>query len=232
VLRFVGVPSPSWLLLLFPQAHAVPSDLRAKLNASPPMVEVMLETTLTETGFVAWVGVPSALIGLTYLVLVGRRLLPDRRPVLQSLDDPREYTVEMLVEPGSPLAGKSIEDAGLRHLSGMYLMEIERDGNLLSAVPSDERLQANDRVVFVGVVDAEQLQVVVLVQADRVVGASPGVLAPGVDVEAEPRVRLDALPEVGHTEHDVVDSSEHGRVSVPEVRGIRAALLARHRLTY
>ena len=68
------------------------------------------------------------------------------------LDDPREYTVEMLVEPNSPLAGKSIAEAGLRHLPGMYLMEIDRKGNVLAAVSSTERLEINDRLVFVGIV--------------------------------------------------------------------------------
>jgi di/tricarboxylate transporter len=102
----------------------------------------------------AWVGVPSAILGLAYVLLVGRKLLPDRRPVLRDMADPREYTVEMLVEPGSPLVGRTIEQAGLRHLSGMYLMEIDRDGEVLPAVSSDERLHPNDRVVFVGVVDS------------------------------------------------------------------------------
>ncbi|WP_295405310.1 SLC13 family permease [uncultured Thiocystis sp.] len=103
---------------------------------------------------IAWVGVPSALLGMGYLVLFGRWLLPDRKPVISDLDDPREYTVEMLVEPASPLVGKTIEGAGLRHLPGMYLLELERDGEVLPAIAPHQRLQANDRLVFVGVVDS------------------------------------------------------------------------------
>lgn len=101
-----------------------------------------------------WVGLPAALIGMLYLILFGRWLLPDRKPVMSDLDDPREYTVEMLVEPGSPLAGKTIEEAGLRHLPGMYLLELERDGEVLPAIAPYQRLQSNDRLVFVGVVDS------------------------------------------------------------------------------
>ncbi len=114
----------------------------------------------------AWVGVPCALIGLAYLLLVSRRLLPDRRPVMSELSDPREYTVEMLVEPGSPLVGDTIEHAGLRHLSGMYLMEIHREGDVLPAVSSADRLHANDRVVFVGVVES-------VVDLQRIRGLKP-----------------------------------------------------------
>lgn len=103
---------------------------------------------------IAWVGLPSALIGMLYIVFLGRWLLPDRRPVMSDLDDPREYTVEMLVEPGSPLVGKTIEGAGLRHLPGVYLLEIDRDGEILPAIAPHQRLQANDRLVFVGVLDS------------------------------------------------------------------------------
>ena len=103
---------------------------------------------------ITWVGVPAALAGMTYLVFLGRWLLPDRRPVMSDLDDPRRYTVEMLVEPGSPLVGKSIEEAGLRHLPGMYLVEVERDGEVLPAIGPHQRLRGQDRLVFAGVVES------------------------------------------------------------------------------
>jgi len=103
---------------------------------------------------IAWVGLPCALVGILYLLTAGRWLLPDRRPVMSDLDDPREYTVEMLVEPASPLVGRTIEEAGLRHLPGVYLLELERDGEILPAIAPHQRLQARDRLVFVGVVDS------------------------------------------------------------------------------
>ena len=46
------------------------------------------------------------------------------------------------------------EEAGLRHLPGLYLAEIERDGSLLPAVPPTEILRGGDRLVFVGMVDS------------------------------------------------------------------------------
>lgn len=103
---------------------------------------------------IAWVGVPCALGGVVYITLFSRWLLPDRKPAISHHDDPREYTVEMLVAPDSPLQGQSIEKAGLRHLPGMYLMEIDREGEVLAAVSGRERLRANDRLVFVGVVES------------------------------------------------------------------------------
>src|SRR5262249_51804923 len=66
----------------------------------------------------------------------------------------RQYTVEMLVEFGSPLVGQSIEQAGLRHLPGLYLVEINREDQVLAAVAPHERLHAGDRLVFVGIVES------------------------------------------------------------------------------
>jgi hypothetical protein len=56
----------------------------------------------------------------------------------------------------------------------------------------------------------QHLQVLLAVKGDGVVGAAPGVHAAGAHVEAQPRVRLHPLIEVGHADHHVVDAREHG----------------------
>lgn len=101
-----------------------------------------------------YVGLPCCIAGLIYILVMGKYLLPNRKPASMQFDDPREYTIEMLVEPTSPLVGKTIEDAGLRHLSGMFLMEIDREGQILPAVSPTVKLKPNDRLVFVGVVNS------------------------------------------------------------------------------
>ncbi|MEP3478509.1 MAG: SLC13 family permease [Fuerstiella sp.] len=102
----------------------------------------------------AWVGVPAMIFGIMFLLLFTRRLLPSRSPAFTGSEDPREYTLEMEVAFDSPLVGKTIEAAGLRHLPGMYLMEIDRAGHVLPAVSSTTLLQASDHLVFVGVVES------------------------------------------------------------------------------
>ena len=92
--------------------------------------------------------------GFAYLLVASRWLLKDRRPPMSPSDDPRQYSLEMLVEPGSPLVGRSIEEAGLRHLDNLFLMEIDRGGHVMAAVEPTERLEAGDRLVFVGVIDS------------------------------------------------------------------------------
>jgi di/tricarboxylate transporter len=76
------------------------------------------------------VGLPVALAGLVYLLLVSPRLLPDRVPVAADMAAAREYLTEMLVQDGGPLVGKTIAQAGLRALGGLYLLEIDRRGRV------------------------------------------------------------------------------------------------------
>ena len=101
----------------------------------------------------AWTGVPCAIAGAAFLIFFSEKLLPDRSAAVNVDEDPRQYTVEMLVLPDGPLVGKSVQAAGLRHLQNLYLVEILRADQQLSAVSSRQRLQANDRLVFVGVID-------------------------------------------------------------------------------
>ena len=102
----------------------------------------------------AWIGIPLVILVLVYIILAGRWLFPEREPVISDRHDPRQYTVEMIVDDDSPMIGQTIEQAGLRHLPRMFLMEIERDGYLLAAVSPGEVLKTGDRLIFVGVVDS------------------------------------------------------------------------------
>jgi di/tricarboxylate transporter len=115
---------------------------------------------------IAWVGIPVTLAVLLYVILSQHWLLPERRPVISSFSDAREYTAEMMVEHGSPLHGKSIEQAGLRQLPGLYLIEIERDGRVIPAVSPYETLQGGDHLVFVGIVDS-------VIDLQRIIGLKP-----------------------------------------------------------
>ena len=102
----------------------------------------------------AWVGVPTALVGVAFIIVTSRWLLPERRPAVSLQHDPREYTAEMVVDESGPLVGKSVEQAGLRNLPSTFLAEIERAGRIIPAIAPQEVLQANDRLVFVGIVDS------------------------------------------------------------------------------
>ena len=100
------------------------------------------------------VGLPCAIAGMIYLYTTHHWLLPNRKPVISDDDDVRQYTVEMMVPIDSPLSGKSIEQAGLRNLPGLYVVEIIRNQQIIPAVGPKEILRDNDLVIFSGMIDS------------------------------------------------------------------------------
>lgn len=99
------------------------------------------------------VGLPCAIMGTIILFVVGRRTLPDRVDMVEQLTEKRrEYVVEMLVQPECRLIGQTVEAAGLRELPGLFLIEIDRDGDIVTPVSPEDVIRQGDRLVFVGVV--------------------------------------------------------------------------------
>ncbi|MCG6928000.1 MAG: SLC13 family permease [Acidobacteria bacterium] len=100
------------------------------------------------------VGLPVALVAIAAVVLFTPLLLPERRSAHREIDeDFREFVVKMLVDRGGPMDGRPVEDAGLRHLQGVFLVEIERGGDLIAPVTPTTVLHGEDRLVFVGKAD-------------------------------------------------------------------------------
>jgi len=99
--------------------------------------------------------------GLLYVLVAGRLLLPVEPDQAPTASDPRNFMLWMRVLADGPLVGRSVDQAGLRHLSGLFLTTIERQGLSKQATPEDI-LQAGDRLQFVGdvgsVVELQQMQ--------------------------------------------------------------------------
>jgi di/tricarboxylate transporter len=95
-------------------------------------------------------GIP-VLIGLLVLVTLIPRLLPTRRTAIEEFtEEMREFSLRMEVIEGGPLDGKTVAEAGLRNLRGIFLVEIERDGLILPAVSPGRGLMAGDLLTFTG----------------------------------------------------------------------------------
>jgi di/tricarboxylate transporter len=100
------------------------------------------------------VGVPLAFAGTVVVVLLAGRLLPDRGPAGGDVGDAtRDFTVSMRVQPGGAIDGKTVEAGGLRHLHGVFLVEIARGDRVIAPVAPTETLAGNDIITFVGRVD-------------------------------------------------------------------------------
>ncbi len=102
----------------------------------------------------AKIGLPVAVVGLTITIALAPKLLPDRRnPAHPSAEELRNFTLTMKVQPNGPIAGESIEQAGLRHLEGVFLIQVSRAGEIIAPVGPRFVLHARDLVTFVGLVE-------------------------------------------------------------------------------
>ncbi len=96
-------------------------------------------------------GLPLAVIGGVVLIVLGPRLLPDRRtPHERSAGDPRDYTVRLEVVTDGPHDGETIADAGLRDLPRVFLASVRRDGASQGPAHPQTVLRGGDELVFVG----------------------------------------------------------------------------------
>ncbi len=100
----------------------------------------------------ATIGLPLAAIGLVAILILAPLVLPERRRPRKAQAG-RSFTVTMMVEPGGPADGKSVHEAGLRALSGVYLVEIARPNHTIAPVRPTQTLRGGDRLVFAGRVD-------------------------------------------------------------------------------
>lgn len=100
------------------------------------------------------VGLPVAIVGLIVLVLLAPRVLPARRAARRQFEeDVREYVMRTSVLPNGPLDGRTVADAGLRHLQGVFLVQIERFGEVIAPVGPTAALRGGDVLTFAGRVD-------------------------------------------------------------------------------
>lgn len=100
------------------------------------------------------IALPIAILGILYLLYIGSKLLPSRKDALSDFKEKtREYMVETQVPAGSSFIGKNIEEANLRNLRGLFLVEIVRKEETLSPVTPEEIIQQDDILLFAGATD-------------------------------------------------------------------------------
>ncbi len=150
--RRAGVP-PSKLMIPLSYAAILGGTLTLIGTSTNLVVNGQYQALTGNAGFTLFsitaVGLPVALAGFVFMWLFFPRWLPDRSSE-EAFANLREFTLEVRVAQNGPLVGKTVAAAGLRELDRVYLVEIERDGTILTAVPSEETLRGGDRLVFAG----------------------------------------------------------------------------------
>ncbi len=100
------------------------------------------------------IGLPVAAVGVVLILVLAPIVLPDRRgPIQQDTDQLREFVVNMDVVADGPLDGRTVEEAGLRHLTGLFLVELRRGDEVLGPVSGRTTLHGGDRLMLVGRAD-------------------------------------------------------------------------------
>ncbi len=114
---------------------------------------LMLKHHLSGMAFfeISKVGIPLALAGILLLCIFSIFLLPDRKePLMELGEHTREFVIALRVTDDYPHRGKTVEEAGLRHLTGLFLFQIERAGKIIAPARPDDRIYENDRLFFTG----------------------------------------------------------------------------------
>jgi len=150
--RKIGI-APSKLMIPLSYSAILGGTLTLIGTSTNLVVNGQYQQLTGEAGFsifsITAVGLPVAITGLAVMLLLMPRVLPDRKDQ-QKFGAMREFTLEVAVSLNGPLVGKTVGEAGLRELERLYLVEIERGGSVVTAVPSEERLRGGDRLVFAG----------------------------------------------------------------------------------
>jgi di/tricarboxylate transporter len=101
----------------------------------------------------AIVGIPITIVGLVYLFTIGFRLLPNHLGFRNQVRaNSKEYIAEMKVYQDFMYLNKSVREAGLRDLKGLYLIEIIREEERISPVRPNTIIKLGDRLIFTGLI--------------------------------------------------------------------------------
>ena len=114
---------------------------------------LMIENGIGGMSFfeISKIGIPLMFIGVLIVSFVSHRFLPDRKePIIELGDHTREFVIGLKVQSDYRYCGWSIEEAGLRHLKGLFLFQIERNQKIIAPIGHDEKIQVNDRLFFTG----------------------------------------------------------------------------------
>ena len=97
------------------------------------------------------VGIPITLVGLAYIFLA-RRFIPDRPAAADLIEEfgVRPYLSEIVIQPGSSLAGKTLGQANVAQQLGLTVLKIVRDNNHEVAVRANTTLREGDTLIVEG----------------------------------------------------------------------------------
>lgn len=117
---------------------------------------LMEEMGLRPLGFfeLTKISIIPATLGFIYIYFFHKKRLPDNSETLKSSrKQTNEHFVRFVVQASSSIIGKTIKEANLRALTGVYLVEIERNDTRIFPITPEERIEKGDVLLFAGQTD-------------------------------------------------------------------------------
>jgi di/tricarboxylate transporter len=147
--------SPSRLLMPLAFASILSSSVTLVSTSTNIVVSgLMTWNALAPMGMfeLAPVGVPITVIGLVYMFFLGRRLIPERGEVSEEGDDYglQTFLTEVVVMPGSPLIGKTLEESRLGQDLDLNVLRVLRNKNRYLQAQAGLRLSEGDVLLVEG----------------------------------------------------------------------------------
>ncbi len=142
--------------LLIPLSYA--TIMGGMLTLIGTSTTLVLNGFITEAGLheirfndLIFIGSAVTITGIAFIVFIGFKLLPNHTDTLQDFSkNKRNYLIETWLDKNSPLINQTVIEAGLRNLQGVYLVEIQRQGQMISPITPHEILQKDDVLFFAG----------------------------------------------------------------------------------
>ena len=117
-------------------------DAMAEAGPSTPY---MREITMFD---LAWIGVPATLIGLGFIMLSSKWLLPGSVDVEDRAEARRRYGAEFTIPAKSPLIGKTLKELGFTNPVGFQLLSVQRSDGSQPENKPDLKLKVGDVLTF------------------------------------------------------------------------------------
>ena len=178
--------------LLIPLSYASVMGGLCTIIGTPPNLIIsgmyFKETGITFGFFeVAKLGLIVLVIGYG-MVLLMKKLIPERTAGTEQFKQSKEFTTELLVPSDCSFIGKTIGEANLNQVAGGHIIEIMHfDREIITPVPDDEFIMGGDRLVFTGIPE----KLLALKQSHGLVTAAEHVYS--VDEVSKNRTLLNAV---------------------------------------
>ncbi len=179
--------SPAKLLMPLAFSSILSSSVTLVSTSSNILISgLMTNYDLAPMGMfeLAPVGIPVVIVGIAYMYIVGKRIIPDRFEAaeIEGGLDARLYITEIVISPESPFIGKTLGESSLGRDLDLRVMRIVREKKRYLVPHADQVLQEMDELLVEGGRD-EILKVKTMNGADIKADAKLG----------DPEIELDDL---------------------------------------